>query len=98
MKKPSSKIRENIARLQEELKQAETREAERLGKIALKAGLGEVEIDESELHAAFGDIAARFHNGRKPTTARQRTYSGQGASSMQASIPVDTPAGSSKEA
>lgn len=40
MKKPSSKIREEIARLQDQLKQAETREAERIGRIALKAGLG----------------------------------------------------------
>ena len=32
MKKPSSKIREEIARLQDQLKQAETREAERDGK------------------------------------------------------------------
>ncbi len=45
MKKPSSKIREEIGKLQEQLKQAETREAERIGRIALKAGLGEIEID-----------------------------------------------------
>ena len=32
MKKPSSKIREEIARLQDQLKQAETREAERIGR------------------------------------------------------------------
>ena len=43
MKKPSSKIREEITRLQEQLRQAETREAERIGRIALKAGLGEIE-------------------------------------------------------
>ena len=43
MKKPSSKIREEIAKLQEQLKQAETREAERIGRIALKAGLGEID-------------------------------------------------------
>ncbi len=45
MKKPSSKIREEIARLQEQLKQAETREAERIGRIALRAGLGEIETE-----------------------------------------------------
>jgi len=37
MKKPSSKIREEIARLQDALKHAETREAERIGRVALKA-------------------------------------------------------------
>ena len=53
MKKPSSKIREEIAKLQDQLKHAETREAERIGRIALKAGLGDFEIDETELQAAF---------------------------------------------
>ena len=65
MKKPSSKIREEIARLQEQLKAAETREAERIGRIALRAGLGEFEIDESELQTAFEEVAKRFH--RSPT-------------------------------
>jgi hypothetical protein len=66
MKKPSSKIREEIARLQEQLKLAETREAERIGRIALRAGLGEFELDEAELQAAFEELAARFrHNVEK---------------------------------
>lgn len=60
MKKPSSKIRDEIARLQEQLKAAETREAERIGRLALKAGLGEIEIDDAELVAAFETLAARF--------------------------------------
>ncbi|WP_236727974.1 MULTISPECIES: TraC family protein [Rhizobium] len=34
MKKPSSKIRDEIAKLQEQLKLAETREAERIGRVA----------------------------------------------------------------
>ena len=38
MKKPSSKIREEIAKLQDQLRQAETREAERIGRIALRRG------------------------------------------------------------
>lgn len=60
MKKPSCKIRDEIAKLQEQLKIAETREAERIGRIALKAGLGEIEIEESDLQAAFEDLAKRF--------------------------------------
>ncbi|KSV86144.1 TraC family protein [Sinorhizobium sp. GL28] len=44
MKKPPSRIREEIAKLQEQLRQAEAREAERIGRIALKAGLGEIEL------------------------------------------------------
>ncbi|MGR7993495.1 conjugal transfer protein TraC [Xanthobacter sp. ZOL 2024] len=60
MKKPSSKIREEIVQLQAQLKLAETREAERIGRVALKAGLGEIEIDEGELQVAFEEIAGRF--------------------------------------
>ncbi|OCJ66527.1 conjugal transfer protein TraC [Agrobacterium tumefaciens] len=63
MKKPSSKIRDEIAKLQEQLKLAETREAERIGRVALKSGLGEIEIDEVELQAAFEQLAKRFRGG-----------------------------------
>jgi len=75
MKKPTAKIREEIARLQEQLKQAETRDAERIGRIALRAGIGEIEIEEGELLSAFEEVAARFcgetkpAQGRKPATA-----------------------------
>mgnify|MGYP003383575515 FL=1 len=76
MKKPSSRIREEIARLQEQLKAAETREAERIGRIALKAGLGEVEIDEAKLLEAFEELAKRFRgssaNKRKSTPANEQ--------------------------
>lgn len=63
MKKTSSRIREEIAKLQEQLKQAETREAERIGRIALKAGLGDIEIDEVELQSAFEELTNRFRKG-----------------------------------
>ncbi len=63
MKKPSSKIRAEIVKLQEQLKQAETRDAERIGRIALKAGLGDIEIDEAELQTAFEEVTARFRKG-----------------------------------
>ncbi len=60
MKKTSSKIREEISKLQDVLKAAETREAERIGRVALKAGLGEIEIEDSALLAAFEDLTHRF--------------------------------------
>ncbi len=63
MKKPSSKIRDEIARLQEQLRAAETREAERIGRLAVKAGLGEIAIEDAELVAAFEALAARFRTG-----------------------------------
>nr|WP_172691425.1 conjugal transfer protein TraC [Agrobacterium genomosp. 6]ASK40946.1 conjugal transfer protein TraC [Agrobacterium genomosp. 6] len=80
MKKPSSKIREEIARLQDQLKQAETREAERIGRIALKAGLGDIEIDEAELQAAFEDVAKRFRGGKGIATGRKNAGDGRSAS------------------
>ena len=72
MKKPSSKIRDEIAKLQEQLKAAETREAERIGRIALKAGLGEIEIEEAELQAVFEDLAKRFRGGKAATTGGKK--------------------------
>jgi hypothetical protein len=71
MKKPSSKIREEIAKLQEQLKHAETREAERIGRIALRAGLGEIEIEETELQAAFEELVKRFRGGKPGTSGRK---------------------------
>ncbi|UWU19256.1 TraC family protein (plasmid) [Rhizobium sullae] len=102
MKKPSAKIRDEIAKLQEQLKLAETREAERIGRIALKAGVGEIEIDEAELQAAFEEVAKRFHGGqgggKSATTGGKK---GAGDSSGQASAAADAPgagAGSAGEA
>lgn len=72
MKKPTAKIREEIARLQEQLKQAETRDAERIGRIALRAGLlGEIEIEEGDLLSAFEEVAARFRGETKPAQGRK---------------------------
>ncbi|MHA7882153.1 conjugal transfer protein TraC [Nitratireductor rhodophyticola] len=84
MKKPSSKIREEIARLQEQLKQAETREAERIGRLALKAGLGDIEIEDRALVTALEDVAARFRKGTgratRPASAPVAPGAAQGAS------------------
>jgi len=63
MRKPSSKIREEIARLQDQLKVAETREAERIGRLALRAGLGDIEIEDNDLITALAEVAARFRKG-----------------------------------
>jgi hypothetical protein len=85
MKKPASKIRADIAKLQEQLKVAETREAERIGRLALKAGLGEIEIDDGKLVVAFEEIAKRFRGGgnqeRKITSAPDTTGAASGQSS-----------------
>ncbi|NEH73607.1 conjugal transfer protein TraC [Rhizobium leguminosarum] len=98
MKKPSAKIRDEIAKLQEQLKIAEAREAERIGRIALRAGLGEIEIDEVELQAAFEQLTKRFRGGQGGTTGGKK---GAGDSSGQASTAADASgagAGSAGEA
>ena len=81
MKKSSSKIKEDIARLQEQLKAAEAREAERIGRLALKAGLGEIEIDDAKLVQAFEDLAKRFRGGGGETRKSPPTQNPAGASS-----------------
>lgn len=80
MKKSSGQLRKDIAKLQEQLRQAETREAERIGRLALKAGLGEIEIDEGELQAAFETVAKRFRD------SQQRPKSGATASEAKGAI------------
>jgi hypothetical protein len=63
MRKSSSKIREEIERLHDQLRAAETKEAERIGRIAVKAGLGNLDIDEAKLGDLFAEIAGRFQSG-----------------------------------
>ena len=83
MKKPSGRIREEIAKLQEQLRTAETREAERIGRLALKAGLGDIEIDEGDLIAALAEVAGKFRKGsgtRRSSSATVSSGAPQGAS------------------
>ncbi|THV12796.1 conjugal transfer protein TraC [Rhizobium rhizophilum] len=104
MKKTSSRIREEIAKLQDVLKAAETREAERIGRIALKAGLGEIEIEDSALLAAFEDLTNRFRtdpatrkHGSVDTRSRSSKPS-EGAQPEAASISPGTAQGRTGEA
>lgn len=83
MKKPAAKLREELARLQEELKQAETRDAERIGRIALKAGLGDFEVEASEFQSAFEEIATRFRNGSKTGATAPKAAVGSGQTAGQ---------------
>ena len=85
MKKPSSKIREEIAKLQEQLKQSETRQSERIGRVALKAGLGEIEVEDLDLQSAFEEIAARFRKGSGAKARVSPAPAASGAASSQTS-------------
>ncbi|MGV1788334.1 MULTISPECIES: conjugal transfer protein TraC [Agrobacterium] len=98
MKKPSSKIREEIAKLQEQLKHAETREAERIGRIALRAGLGEIDIEETELQAAFEELAKRFRGGKSGTSGRKGAGESGTGSGHSETLASGATSGSDREA
>ncbi|MBB3289182.1 MULTISPECIES: conjugal transfer protein TraC [unclassified Rhizobium] len=102
MKRPSSKIRDEIAKLQEQLKAAETREAERIGRIALKAGLGEIESDEADLQVAFEDIAKRLRGsqdgGSEAATGGKKGDGGGAAGASTAAVSPGTAQGGNGEA
>lgn len=98
MKKSASRIRDDIAKLQEQLKQAETRDAERIGRIALKAGLGEIEIDEAELQAVFEEVAKRFRAGKTASAGRRKPGEGASAGSQATVVATGTIARSDGEA
>ncbi|MEJ1117010.1 conjugal transfer protein TraC [Phyllobacterium sp. CCNWLW109] len=85
MKKPSAKIRQEIALLQDQLRQAETREAERIGRLALKAGIGDIAIDETELLRAFEELAARFRPDRNGSAEGKKPA---GSSAASGSLPL----------
>lgn len=93
MKKPSSKIREEIAKLQDQLRQAETREAERIGRIALRAGLGEIE--ETMLLGAFEELAGRFRGG---SDGKQDRRAGSGRKPAAGAITPGAASGETGEA
>ncbi|KSV65041.1 hypothetical protein N182_36035 [Sinorhizobium sp. GL2] len=98
MKKPSSRIRDEIAKLQEQLKHAETREAERIGRIAIKAGLGEIEIDEAALQEALEELASRFRGRQEPGTSGKKASGATGSVASATTITSGAAEGSSGEA
>ncbi|MBB4103126.1 conjugal transfer protein TraC [Allorhizobium borbori] len=98
MKKPSSKIREEIAKLQEQLKHAETKEAERIGRVALRAGLGEIEIEETELQAAFEELAKRFRGGKVGTSGRKGAGESSTSSGQSEALASGAASGGTPEA
>ncbi|MBB5704146.1 hypothetical protein FHS76_004062 [Ochrobactrum daejeonense] len=55
-----SKIQYEIARLQQQLDAERAKEAERLGSLAVKAGLADVEVSDRDLLKALKEVAERF--------------------------------------
>lgn len=60
--KSPAEIKAAMEALKDELKQAEAREAERLGSLAVKAGLHEVDASDADLVKALKEVAARFQS------------------------------------
>lgn len=58
--KTPAQIKAEIERLNSELAQAEAREGERIGALAVKAGLHEIDCSDANFIKAFKEIAARF--------------------------------------
>lgn len=98
MKKPTSKIRDEIAKLEEQLKVAEKRDAERIGRVALKAGLGDILIDEAELQAAFEDLAKRFRGGKGGSNGKERAGAGSTTIAQNPTVPPGAASSSIGEA
>jgi hypothetical protein len=51
-----------LNRIRAELAELESKAAERIGKIAIAAGLGDFDIDDAELRREFEAIASKFRN------------------------------------
>ena len=98
MKKPSSKLRAEIAKLEEQLKVAETRDAERIGRIALKAGLGDIVVEETELRDAFEEVAKRFRGGKGGSNGKDKAGEGAGRGTQATTVPPGATAGNAGEA
>ncbi|TNM59887.1 TraC family protein [Aliirhizobium smilacinae] len=60
--KSPAEIKAAMEALKAELREAEAREAERLGSLAVKAGLHEIDIDDAVLVSALKELAARFQS------------------------------------
>lgn len=58
--KTPAQIKAEMERLKQELKEAEAKEAERLGALAIKAGLHEIEASDAELIKVMKEVAGRF--------------------------------------
>lgn len=55
-----AKIKEDIAKLEADLEAARDKEASRIGALAVRAGLSEIDISDKELLAALSKLAETF--------------------------------------
>jgi hypothetical protein len=70
-RKNRAEILADIEDLKKQLAESEEREERRIGKLANKAGLLDLEISDEELAKAFAELAARFRQDGHGTAASQ---------------------------
>ena len=70
MAKSFSKLKQDLADLKNRLRQAETHEALKIGRLAVNEGLADLNISDQEWRDAFRDIAARFQGSAKNTLGK----------------------------
>lgn len=57
-----------LNRIKAELAELESKAAERIGKIAIAAGLGDLDIDDAAMRKEFEAIASKFRKGEAKQT------------------------------
>ena len=72
----TGRIKDEIAKLHEQLRRAEDREAERLGRLAIKAGLHEVNGSDNAILKGYRDLARQFQTKNAPTSNVDKTETG----------------------
>jgi hypothetical protein len=70
-RKNRAEILADIEDLKKQLAESEEREERRIGKLANKAGLLDLDISDEELAKAFAELAARFRQDGHGTSAGQ---------------------------
>ena len=70
-RKNRAEILADIEDLKKQLAESEEREERRIGKLANKAGLLDLEISDEDLATAFAELAARFRKDGHGTAASQ---------------------------
>lgn len=65
-----------LNRIKAELADLESKAAERIGKVALAAGLGDLEIGDAELRKEFEAIASKFRKSESKQAAPVAATSG----------------------
>ncbi|MGN7126809.1 TraC family protein [Methylorubrum thiocyanatum] len=96
-------IEAEIASLQRKLANLDKAQAERIGKIAVKAGLAGLDLTDAQLTEAFSELARRFRKEGAPEGREQSEPKpeGEGRSERKGngtSEPDANPSGSSKKA